>query len=99
LLQQSHGLLVEMPRHGSQSFCCGAGGAQIWKEEEAGSAAVNQTRYAEAAATGAQTIAVGCPFCLTMLSDAARQAGQGIQVKEITELLRGEAGGSTPRRG
>jgi Fe-S oxidoreductase len=108
LLQQSHALLVEMPRHGSQSFCCGAGGAQIWKEEEAGSAAVNQTRYAEAAATGAQTIAVGCPFCLTMLSDAARQAGQGIQVKEITELLQGGAaertapggaGGSTPRRG
>ena len=69
------------------SFCCGAGGAQMWKEEEHGSAAVNVNRYQEAAATGATTIAVGCPFCLTMLTDAAKQADEGMQVKDIAELV------------
>lgn len=79
--------LVEMPRRGAHSFCCGAGGAQMWKEEEHGSAAVNTTRYAEAAATGASTIAVGCPFCLTMLTDAAKQAGGGMRVKDVAEIV------------
>ena len=79
--------VVEMPRRGKQSFCCGAGGAQMWKEEEHGDAAVNATRYAEAAATGAKTIAVGCPFCLTMLNDAATQAGEGVAVKDVAELV------------
>jgi Fe-S oxidoreductase len=79
--------VVEMPRHGRQSFCCGAGGAQMWKEEEHGSAAVNMTRYEEAAAAGAKTIAVGCPFCLTMLTDASKQAGQEIAVRDVAEIL------------
>ena len=79
--------MVEMPRHKAHSFCCGAGGAQMWKEEEPGSEAVNQSRYREAAATGATTIAVGCPFCLTMLSDAATQAGEGIVVQDVAELV------------
>ncbi len=79
--------VVEMPRHGKQSFCCGAGGAQMWKEEEPGDAAVNATRYREAAATGAKTIAVGCPFCLTMLNDAATQANEGVVVKDVAELV------------
>jgi Fe-S oxidoreductase len=76
-----------MPRHGEQSFCCGAGGAQMWKEEEHGSAAVNITRYEEAAATGAKTIAVGCPFCLTMLTDASKQAGKNVKVKDVAEII------------
>lgn len=79
--------MVEMPRHGKQSFCCGAGGAQMWKEEEPGDARVNATRYAEAQGTGAQTVAVGCPFCLTMLTDAATEAGGGVVVKDVAELL------------
>lgn len=83
--------VVEMPRHGTQSFCCGAGGAQMWKEEEPGSGenaeAVNANRYREAAATGADTVAVGCPFCLTMLTDAATSAGDGVQVRDIAELI------------
>jgi Fe-S oxidoreductase len=78
---------VEMPRHGKQSFCCGAGGAQMWKEEEHGQQAVNQQRYQEAAATGAQTVAVGCPFCLTMLTDAAKQSSQPLRVKDVAELV------------
>jgi Fe-S oxidoreductase len=78
---------IEMPRHGSQSFCCGAGGAQMWKEEEAGSQRVNEARFAEAKATGASTVAVGCPFCLTMMTDAAKADGGEIQVKDVAELV------------
>jgi Fe-S oxidoreductase len=58
---------VEMPRHGNLSFCCGAGGAQMWKEEEHGSERVNANRFKEAEATpggpaaGAASLAVGCP--------------------------------------
>ena len=63
-------VVAEMPRHGRQSFCCGAGGAQMWKEEEPGDEAVSVNRLREALATGAQTVAVACPFCLTMLADA-----------------------------
>jgi len=79
--------MIEMPRSGKQSFCCGAGGAQMWKEEEHGTETVNVNRYREAAATGAKTVAVGCPFCLTMLTDAAKQADQGVQVKDVAEIL------------
>ncbi|MDQ3250161.1 MAG: (Fe-S)-binding protein, partial [Chloroflexota bacterium] len=79
--------VIEMPRHGKGSFCCGAGGAQMWKEEEHGTEAVNQHRYNEAAATGAKTVAVGCPFCLTMLTDAAKKADQGVQIKDVAEII------------
>jgi Fe-S oxidoreductase len=79
--------LIEMPRHGTQSFCCGAGGAQMWKEEEPGFQAVNATRYHEATETGTQTVATGCPFCLTMLTDARNQDGGGPVVKDIAELV------------
>ena len=81
------GNFVEMPRNSEKSFCCGAGGAQMWKEEEHGTQAVNMARYEEAAATGANTIAVGCPFCLTMLTDASKQADQGIEVVDLVELV------------
>ncbi len=91
LLRATDSFVLEMPRHGKQSFCCGAGGAQMWKEEEHGlegeSRKVNETRYAEAAATGARTIAVGCPFCLTMLNDASKAAGHGVQVKDVAEII------------
>jgi Fe-S oxidoreductase len=87
VLRSTDAFVLEMPRHGKQSFCCGAGGGQMWKEEEHGSAKVNEVRYEEAAATGAHTIAVGCPFCLTMMNDAAKGAGQGIAVKDVAEII------------
>ena len=77
--------ILEMPRHGRQSFCCGAGGAQMWKEEEPPT--INDARYAEAAETGARTLATGCPFCLTMMTDAAAKADQPLVVKDVAELL------------
>jgi len=87
LLLSTNAFMVEMPRHGKQSFCCGAGGAQMWKEEEHGTASVSLTRFAEAAATGAKTIAVGCPFCLTMMTDASKEDGKGVKVKDVVELI------------
>ncbi len=78
---------VEMPRNGAKSFCCGAGGAQMWKEEEEGSARVNEARFAEAKSTGADMIAVGCPFCLTMMTDASKADGESIQVKDVAEIV------------
>ena len=80
-------MTVEMPRNGAKSFCCGAGGAQMWKEEENGTARVNEARFAEAKSTGADTVAVGCPFCLTMMSDATKADGGNIQVKDVAEIV------------
>jgi Fe-S oxidoreductase len=78
---------IEMPRNESKSFCCGAGGAQMWKEEEPGTMRVNEARFKEAKETGAKTVAVGCPFCMTMLSDASRADGGSVQVKDVAELV------------
>jgi len=91
VLGSTDAFIVEMPRHGKQSFCCGAGGAQMWKEEEAGTGPnaepVNANRYREATQTGAATLAVGCPFCLTMMTDAAKQGKQQMQVKDVAEII------------
>jgi Fe-S oxidoreductase len=78
-----------MERNRNGSFCCGAGGAQFWKEEEHGTARVNLTRYAEAKATGADTLAVGCPFCIRMFEDASRDESSqgGPVVKDVVEIL------------
>jgi Fe-S oxidoreductase len=78
---------IEMPRNDSKSFCCGAGGAQMWKEEEPGTLRVNEARFKEVRETGADTVAVGCPFCMTMLSDASRADGGSVQVKDVAELV------------
>jgi Fe-S oxidoreductase len=76
--------LYEMPRTRAQSFCCGAGGAQMWKEEEPGNERVSANRVREARATGVSTLAVGCPFCMIMLTDAA---GATLDVRDVAELL------------
>lgn len=88
VLRESGFQLIEMPRHAETSFCCGAGGAQMWKEEEKGEQRVNQARYAEARATQAQAVAVACPFCLTMFTDAAKSdASGGMEVKDVAEFV------------
>ena len=76
--------IQEMPRSGSNSFCCGAGGAQFWKEEEAGNERVSADRIREAEATGADTLAVGCPFCMMMLTDASQN---GMQIRDVAEIV------------
>ena len=83
--------LREMPRNSVRSFCCGAGGARMWMEERIGQR-INANRTEEAIATGAQQIAVACPFCRIMLSDgvtAAQQdgTGEGVEVLDVAQLL------------
>jgi Fe-S oxidoreductase len=75
--------LREMDRHKDNSFCCGGGGAQVWKEEEAGRQAVSASRYAEAQQTGADGLAVGCPFCARMFTDA----GDSLPVRDVAEVV------------
>jgi Fe-S oxidoreductase len=84
--------VVELDRNRANSFCCGAGGAQFWKEEEPGSQKISDNRYREAkqvlAGTQDGVLAVGCPFCKSMLdSTGARSQGDAIAVKDIAELL------------
>jgi Fe-S oxidoreductase len=87
VLQQTVSNLVELPRHGSKSFCCGAGGGQMWKEEEHGNERVNANRFREAQATGASALAVGCPFCLIMLTDAQKDANSNMPVMDLAEIV------------
>ena len=86
-LQSAGAQITELGRSRSQSFCCGAGGAQMWKEEEHGAERVSANRFAEAQATGEGTLAVGCPFCLIMLSDAANTARSEMQVRDVAEIV------------
>jgi Fe-S oxidoreductase len=86
-LVYSGSAVTEMPRHHNNSFCCGAGGAQMWKEEEHGQERVSANRLREAIATGKDTLAVGCPFCMIMLTDAAQSANGTMQVKDVAEIV------------
>jgi Fe-S oxidoreductase len=76
---------LEMARSGKRGFCCGAGGAHMWMEERGG--AINEERAREAAATGAATLAVACPFCTVMLDDGVRQVGADMRVADVATLL------------
>ena len=81
-----------MPRHGDRSFCCGAGGARMWMEEKLGTR-INANRTAEAVATGADQVAVACPFCRVMLADsltaeqAEGTAREDVQVVDVAQML------------
>lgn len=77
---------VEMARSGKQTFCCGAGGAHMWMEER-GSKQINVARAEEAVATGAETLAVACPFCTVMLDDGVRETGATLRVADVSTLL------------
>ncbi len=87
VLRQLEDGFIELPRHGEKSFCCGAGGAQMWKEEEHGTGRVNANRMKEAIASGADKLAVGCPFCMIMLTDAAKDANTGLAVQDVAEIV------------
>ncbi len=76
---------VEMERSGKQTFCCGAGGAHMWMEERGSQ--INVERAREAAETGAETLAVACPFCTVMLDDGVREVGAGMRVADVATLL------------
>lgn len=80
--------LTEMKRCRSKGLCCGAGGAQVFKEAEPGKREVNEERAEEALATGAQTIAVACPFCNIMFQDGIRRFNkeEEVEIMDIAEL-------------
>ncbi len=81
--------LVEMKRCRSNGLCCGAGGAQMWKEEEKGITRVNFERTDEAIRTGAHIIASACPYCNTMLTDGVKNAEkeENVKVMDVAELI------------
>jgi Fe-S oxidoreductase len=81
--------LVEMKRCRTTGLCCGAGGAQMFKEPENGKKDINVERTEEALATGATTIAVACPFCMTMMSDGVKNKEReaDVKVKDLAELI------------
>ena len=76
---------LEMARSGKRTFCCGAGGSHMWMEERG--RPINEERAREAVATGAETLAVACPFCTMMLDDGMRQLGETMRVAEVSVLL------------
>ncbi|HYN48588.1 MAG TPA: heterodisulfide reductase-related iron-sulfur binding cluster [Candidatus Nanopelagicales bacterium] len=81
--------LAEMELHGRQSFCCGAGGGRMWMEESRGTR-INAERARQALATGAEAVAVGCPFCMTMLGDglaADPTNASGVTTLDLAEIL------------
>lgn len=89
VLEALDGELVEMKRCRSKGLCCGAGGAQMFKEEEKGSTRVNFERSEEAISTGADIIAVACPFCNTMLTDGVKheEKEDSVKVMDLAELI------------
>ena len=79
---------VEMKRNKRRSFCCGAGGAQMFKEAEKGTNEINIVRTQEAIQTNAKIIATGCPFCNTMMTDGVKNLAEGkLETKDLAELI------------
>ena len=88
LIEMTGANLIEPERTRNNSFCCGAGGGQFWKDEERGKERVSTNRFRELKQTGAQTVATGCPFCLRMLTEeTAKEDGSGPEVFDIAELV------------
>jgi Fe-S oxidoreductase len=86
LLESTGVEVVEMPRNKERSFCCGAGGGRMWMEEKLGTR-INLNRVDEAIATGAQEVAVGCPFCRVMVSDGVTGRGSDVAVLDVAQAL------------
>jgi Fe-S oxidoreductase/nitrate reductase gamma subunit len=86
VIEAAAGSVVEMPRSREKSFCCGGGGANAWYQVPE-KTKISQLRMEEAVSTGAETLAVACPFCVAMLEDAAKGPKGGLEVRDIAELV------------
>jgi Fe-S oxidoreductase len=89
LIRSAGAQLTEPARARSNSFCCGAGGGQFWKEEEKGTERVSANRYRELKETGAKTVATGCPFCMRMITEetAKEEPEAALQVLDVAEIV------------
>ncbi|MCH2044702.1 MAG: (Fe-S)-binding protein [Saprospiraceae bacterium] len=89
LLKELDGNLVEMKRSKSRGLCCGAGGAQMFKEDEPGDKRINTERTEDILNTGAQVVAANCPFCITMLQDGLKEKEQQdkVMVLDLSEMI------------
>lgn len=88
LLAKLDAELVEMRHCKANALCCGAGGAQMWKEPEKGKKDINIKRTEEALETNANIIATACPYCMTMMSDGVKGVNRpDIEVKDVVELI------------
>jgi Fe-S oxidoreductase/nitrate reductase gamma subunit len=83
--------VAEAPRNRSRGLCCGAGGGRMWMEERVGKR-INVERTEELLGTGADALAVACPFCMTMISDGAKALGSEVPVYDIAEVVAGQLG-------
>ncbi|GGD07908.1 (Fe-S)-binding protein [Hyunsoonleella pacifica] len=89
VLQNTKANLVEMKRHKNTALCCGAGGAQMFKEPEKGDKDINVLRTEDALETNPNIIATGCPYCNTMMTDGvkAKEKEADIEVLDVAELI------------
>jgi Fe-S oxidoreductase len=89
LIQSTGANVAEPSRNRSNSFCCGAGGGQFWKEEEKGTERVSTNRYRELKQTGAKKVATGCPFCMRMITEetAKEEPETAMEVLDIAEIV------------
>ena len=89
LIQSSGATMIEPGRNRKNSFCCGAGGGQFWKEEEKGTERVSTNRYRELKHTGAKTVATGCPFCMRMITEetAKEEPETAMEVLDVAEIV------------
>ena len=81
--------LVEMKRCRTKGLCCGAGGAQMFKDAESGNKEINIERTEDALATGASVIAAACPFCMTMMRDGVKnkEKEESVEILDLAELI------------
>ena len=86
LLESAGVEVTEMPRNKERSFCCGAGGGRMWMDEKIGER-INLNRVDEAIATGAQEVAVGCPFCRVMVSDGMVAKSSSVEVLDVAQVM------------
>lgn len=87
LIEKLDAELVEMRRCKKNALCCGAGGAQMFKEPEKGNKDINIARSEEVLETQTDLVAAACPFCSTMLNDGMTQKGAAVSVKDIAQLI------------
>ena len=78
--------ITEMPRHGCQTACCGAGGGRMWFDDPT-EERIGTGRITEALETSAKTVAVSCPFCLKMMTDGIAAKNDLVKVRDIAELM------------